>query len=124
MEKLFYITIAGALGTLARYFIGNLFVRDGINTINFGIFIPNILGSLAFGFIWSISYDKGLISDQLRVPILVGFMGAFTTFSTFAFDNFTLLRDSQWSMLSLNLLITNIGGVIFVYLGFRIAKFF
>ena len=42
-----------------------------------------MIGSLLFGFVWAISYEKGWISEQVRLPILVGFMGAFTTYSTF-----------------------------------------
>jgi len=116
--------IAGAFGTLARYLIGNIFSRSEINSINVGIFIPNMIGSLLFGLIWALSYEKGWISEQVRLPILVGFMGAFTTYSTFAFDNYQLLKNYQWSSLSINLLVTNLGGILLVYLGFRLAKLF
>ena len=122
MEKIFYIALAGAAGTLARYVISTLFERDVAAGMPWGVFAANMTGALLFGLIWSASEERGWISENLRVVALVGFLGAFTTFSTFAFDNVQMARSTEWGWFAANMLLTNIGGLAAVYLGFRLAR--
>jgi len=122
LEKLGYIAIAGALGTLARYGIASLLPRDGTSGIPWGVYSANMLGALLFGFIWSASVDRGWISEDYRLIALVGFLGAFTTFSTFAFDNVQMLSATEWWWFGTNIVLTNIGGVIAIYAGIRLAR--
>jgi CrcB protein len=65
-----------------------------------------------------------LISGATRLIVLVGFMGAFTTFSTFAFETAQMLDDSQWLLAAGNLLLNNVAGVALVLLGIAIGKQF
>ena len=122
MEKFAYIALAGAAGTLARYGVGTLFQRDGVAGMPWGVFVANMIGALLFGFIWAASEERGWISENMRVIALVGFMGAFTTFSTFAFDNVQMARASEWGWFGANMLLTNVGGLAAVYAGFRVAR--
>ncbi|MDA1280779.1 MAG: CrcB family protein [Chloroflexi bacterium] len=122
MEKIAYLAVAGAAGTLARYGIGTVFQRDGLTGVPWGVFAANMIGSLLFGLIWSMSEDRGWISENMRVVALVGFLGAFTTFSTFAFDNVQMARGSEWGWFAVNMVLTNVGGLAAVYAGFRIAR--
>ena len=87
-----------------------------------GVFAANMVGSLLFGLIWAMSEERGWIGENLRIVALVGFMGAFTTFSTLAFDNVQMARASEWGWFTANLTLTNVGGLAFIYAGFRIAK--
>ena len=95
MEKIAYIAIAGAAGTLTRYGVVSLFQRDGVSGMPWGVFAANMVGSLLFGLIWAMSEERGWIGENARVIALVGFMGAFTTFSTLAFDNVQMARTSE-----------------------------
>jgi len=122
MEKIALIAAFGALGTLARYGVATLVQRNVQSGFPYGVMAANLVGSLLFGVVWSLSEEKGWIGENARVIILVGFMGAFTTFSTFAFDNVQLARASQWAWLALNLVVTNIAGVALVFVGFRLGK--
>ncbi len=122
LEKIVYIAIAGAAGTLTRYGVVSLFQRDGVSGMPWGVFAANMAGSLLFGLIWAMSEERGWISENVRVIALVGFLGAFTTFSTFAFDNLQLARATEWGWFAANLTLTNVGGLAFVYAGFRIAR--
>lgn len=122
MEKIAFIAIAGAAGTLTRYGVGVLFSREGLVGIPWGVFVANMVGSLLFGLIWAMSEERGWISENMRVVALVGFMGAFTTFSTFAFDNVQMARSSEWGWFAANMALTNVGGLACVYAGFRIAR--
>ena len=122
MEKIAYIAIAGAAGTLTRYGVVSLFQRDGVSGMPWGVFAANMVGSLLFGLIWAMSEERGWIGENARVIALVGFMGAFTPFSTLAFDNVQMARASEWGWFAANLTLTNVGGLAFVYAGFRLAR--
>ncbi len=80
VEKIAYIALAGAAGTLTRYGVGTLFQRDGLIGMPWGIFAANMIGALLFGVIWAASEERGWIGENMRVIALVGFLGAFTTF--------------------------------------------
>jgi CrcB protein len=122
MEKIVYIALAGAAGTVTRYGVGTLFQRDGVSGMPWGVFVANMIGALLFGLIWALSEERGWISENMRVIALVGFMGAFTTFSTFAFDNVQMARASEWGWFGANMVLTNVGGLAAIYAGFRIAR--
>tara|TARA_B100000809_G_C14702990_1_gene374876 strand:+ start:127 stop:519 length:393 start_codon:yes stop_codon:yes gene_type:complete len=122
VEKIVYIALAGAAGTLTRYGVGTLFQRDGFGGMPWGVFAANMIGALLFGLIWAASEERGWIGENMRVIALVGFLGAFTTFSTFAFDNVQMAGASEWGWFGANMLATNAGGLIAVYAGFRVAR--
>ncbi len=122
MEKIVYIALAGAAGTLTRYGVGLLFQRDGFSGMPWGVFVANMVGALLFGLIWAASEERGWIGENMRVIALVGFLGAFTTFSTFAFDNVQMARASEWGWFGANMVLTNAGGLVAVYAGFRVVR--
>lgn len=88
--QLGWLALAGALGTLARYGASELVNRLAGGHYPLGTFTVNVLGSFLFGFIWHLAAVRLLIPDQLRIILLVGFMGSFTTFSSLMFDSFAL----------------------------------
>jgi len=122
VEKIVYIAVAGAAGTLARYGVVTLLQRQGYPGLPWGIFVANMAGAFLFGLIWSVLEERGLSSENLRAFVLVGFLGAFTTFSTFAFENVQMARASEWGWFATNMLLTNAGGLVAVYAGFRLAR--
>ena len=122
MEKIAYIALAGAAGTLLRYGVGTMFQRDGFSGMPWGVFAANMIGALLFGLVWAASEERGWIGENMRVVALVGFLGAFTTFSTFAFDNVQMARASEWGWFGANMVLTNVGGLIAVYAGFRLVR--
>ncbi len=124
MERILWLAIAGAAGTLARYGAVVAFARYAPSGFPWGVFAVNIAGSLLFGIIWVGSEERGLISPNARLIALTGFMGAFTTFSTFAFDNVQLARGGSWLYMAGNLFVTNAAGVLAVLAGFRLGRAF
>ena len=78
MEKIAYIAIAGAAGTLTRYGVVSLFQRDGVSGMPWGVFAANMVGSLLFGLIWAMSgerpgYSAGWIHGGVYDVFDVGF---------------------------------------------------
>ena len=89
------IALGGALGSVARYgitvYFDHLLGRD----FPYGIFIANILGSAAIGVLFVLIVERGLLSEVWRSLMMVGFLGAFTTFSTFSLQTIGLLQEGR-----------------------------
>lgn len=120
--KIILIAIAGAVGTLARYWLGGLAQRLSGGLFPWGTFTVNMAGCFLFGLVWSLAEERFLLSSETRLVVLVGFMGAFTTFSTFIFESGSLMRDSQWAMALGNIAIQNVVGIMFLFLGLAVAR--
>ncbi len=92
------IAFGGALGALARYFL-NLFIQGRLGagswaTFPLGTLVINVLGSFLLGLTIALS-ARGLVSPELRLAFGTGFVGAFTTFSTFEWESELLLRGGD-----------------------------
>ncbi|HXI10177.1 MAG TPA: fluoride efflux transporter CrcB [Thermodesulfobacteriota bacterium] len=120
--KILLIALAGAAGTLARYWIGGLVQRSSGSSFPWGTFTVNMLGCFLFGLVWSLAEERMVISAEARVVILVGFMGALTTFSSFVFETGTLMRDSQWALAFGNIALENVTGLVILFLGFAAGR--
>lgn len=119
--KLIWLAAGGALGTLARYGLAGLVHRLG-DSFPWGTLTVNVLGCFLFGLIWSMT-EQGLRMDgHLRLAVFTGFLGAFTTFSTYAFESGQMFRDSQWLLLAGNMMAQNGLGLAAVLLGFAIGR--
>lgn len=122
--NLFWLAVAGTLGTWARFGLAGVVSNWAGGTFPYGTLAVNVLGSFLFGVVWILAEERALIGAEARVVVLVGFMGAFTTFSTFAFETGQLLRDAEWLKAGLNLLAQNVVGVAALLLGFVIGRQF
>jgi CrcB protein len=124
MQKLLLIGLAGALGALARYGLGGLVQRYAGVTFPWGTFVVNIIGAFLFGFIWSLVEQRLVISVDTRVIILSGFLGAFTTFSSFMFETSSLIGEAQWGLAVLNVVGQIIVGLTAMFLGLAAGRVF
>jgi len=122
MYKIFLIGIAGLVGTLARYWLSGWGDRWWGGSFPFGTMIVNLTGCLAIGFLFHAIQEKYLIDPVVRSAVLVGFLGGFTTFSSFAVQSFNLLRDGEVFLASANILVSNIVGLILVWVGYAISR--
>lgn len=122
MIRILGIAAAGAAGSLARYWLSALVQRWMASPFPWGTFAVNILGSFLFGLVWTLAEERLVISTETRIIILTGFMGAFTTFSTFAFETQVFLRDSQWLLMLGNIAAQIVVGLIAVFLGITAGK--
>lgn len=117
LQKILLLAAAGAAGTLARYWLGGLVQKASAGVFPWGTMAVNMAGCFLFGFIWSLAEERLVISGAARLVALVGFMGAFTTFSSFIFETSALMRDSQWLYAFGNIVFQNITGVALLFLG-------
>jgi CrcB protein len=115
------VAIAGAAGTLLRYVMGGVLARATGGVFPWETFVINALGCLAIGTVAG-ALDRGaLIPPPLRMALMVGFIGGFTTFSTFALETFRLAAASQWAGATAYVLLTNLVGLVAVWVGYRAA---
>ncbi len=122
MQKLLLIGLAGALGALTRYSLSGFVQRYSGFTFPVGTLVVNLLGTFLFGFIWSLVEQRLVISVEMRVVILSGFLGAFTTFSSFMFETSALVGDGQWGYALLNITAQIVLGMIAIFLGLAAGR--
>lgn len=123
-QKIFFLALAGAAGTLARFWLGGMVERNMTTQFPFGTAAVNIVGCLVFGLLWAVLENKISISPHLKTVIFIGFFGAFTTFSSFAFDTVRLINELRWAHAFGNIFIHNVCGFAGVIAGLAIGKYF
>jgi len=95
-SRFFLLFLTGGCGALSRYWLGGFVQRIYGGELPLGTFVINALGCLIFGFCWALADERLVISEETRLIILTGFVGSFTTFSTFAFESHALMRNAEW----------------------------
>ncbi len=121
-QKMAWLALAGAVGTLARYGLGGWVQKLIPTAFPWGTLAVNAAGCFLFGIVWALAEQRMLISGQTRLILLVGFMGAFTTFSTYAFETAQMLDDSEWLLAAANLLSQNVLGIALVLTGIALGR--
>jgi CrcB protein len=124
LQRVLLIAAAGALGTLARYGLGGMFQKVTINGLPAGTLLVNVVGCFLFGLIWTLADERMVIDPEARVVMLGGFMGAFTTFSTFIFETGGFVRESQWLLATGNVAVQTVVGLAFFFLGVVVGRVF
>jgi len=121
-QKLLWLALAGAAGTLARYGLGGVVYRWLGSSFPWGTAAVNILGCLLFGIVWAAAGERAAISPEMRTIILVGFMGAFTTFSTFISESTQLFSASEFFLGMGNIVFQVVIALSVFYLGLAIGR--
>lgn len=122
MQSFFLVGIAGAAGAVSRYGIGILAERSLGSHFAFGTLLVNVLGCLALGFLLELDRGTTLVTHPLRMLLAVGFLGAFTTFSTFGYETLRYVQDGATHLALLNISANLILGLGAVWLGFMSAR--
>lgn len=122
MREILYIAVAGGLGALGRYSISGLAQRIFGDAFPYGTLVVNILGSFLLGFVMQASMNTDLFPRNLRLAVTIGFLGAFTTFSTFSYETLGYIEDGAWLTAGLNILTNVVPGIVAVFLGILLGR--
>lgn len=120
--RILFIAIAGALGALSRYGISS-FVSDQLGEkFALGTLAVNVIGCFLIGFVMHITLSTDIISEEMRMAITVGFLGALTTFSTFGYETFKYIDEGAWLMAGSNVVLNVVCGLLATILGLVTGK--
>ena len=122
MKQLLLVGFGGFFGSIARYWMSKLNLTWDFHSIPMGTLAVNIIGSFLIGFLLGIFINSNLLHTNLKLFLVVGFCGGFTTFSSFTNENFLLLQNGQYLTALIYIGGSIIIGILAVFAGFLIAN--
>lgn len=122
MGKWLGLTLGGILGTFARYFLAGFIYRIYGTNFPFGTLAVNLIGCFLIGFFAVLAEEKFLLGPVARTFLMIGFCGAFTTFSTLILETSNLVKDSENFYALLNILLSVLFGFLVFRLGVLLAR--
>ncbi len=122
MQKIILIGLAGLIGTLCRYWLSGLVARQFGETFPWGTLVVNVLGCFLAGSLFYLMEERFQVSPTLRTIIFIGLLGGFTTFSSFGLQTFTLLREGEFALATLNVTLSNVLGLLMLWAGYSLVK--
>ncbi len=120
--KLFWIAVAGGFGTVARYSLAGAVHKIAGSSFPWGTFTVNAVGCFVAGLFWAISEYHLSISSELRTIILIGFFGAFTTFSSLMIETAELTRSAEILSALKNIVFQNVIGALCVAVSILLVR--
>lgn len=120
--RLLVIALGGALGALARYFLTGWVQALTTSLFPLGTLVVNASGCFAFGVLGTLLMGAASIPEHYRSFLLIGFLGAFTTFSTFAWNTLALFDDGRVDLAVANVVSSNLLCLLGVWLGYRLVS--
>lgn len=124
IKQLILVGVGGAVGSILRFIISILSIKWFTTSFPFGTMTVNIIGSLLLGLVMGYVIKTHTDTEQIRLLIGVGFCGGFTTFSTFAYENITLLQQNNYSQFLLYVFISLVFALLAILAGFWLSKYF
>ena len=117
-----WVALGGILGACARYMLARAVARFAGTDFPYGTLLINVSGSLILGFFMIWSSERALVDQRLRLFLAIGFCGAFTTFSSYAFESFAYFEQGHWTLFATNVLANNVLCLAAVIAGAAIAR--
>ncbi len=116
------LVVGGILGTVGRYLISTAVYRWLGTAFPYGTLVVNLLGALVIGFLATLAEKKFLLTPEFRMFWMIGFLGAFTTFSSLIYESWKLMQDGQFFLAGANLVGSMVLGLMVFWLGSVVAS--
>lgn len=120
--KVLYVLLGGSVGALCRYGINTLTRHFYGDRFPWGTLIVNLVGCFLIGLIFALGNERGVVSPSFRLFFVTGFLGALTTFSSYAMETMRFASDGIQPALVTNILANNVGGLVLVMIGMRVGR--
>ncbi|MBI4367854.1 MAG: fluoride efflux transporter CrcB [Candidatus Omnitrophica bacterium] len=118
------LLLGGALGTAARYLLSGVVYQFLGTRFPYGTLIVNLIGCFIIGTLVALTEEKFLLGPNARILLMVGFCGAFTTFSTFILETANLIKDGETFRALVNVLVSVVIGFVCLKIGILLGKSF
>lgn len=117
ITQLFWVALGGAVGSMLRYGCSR-----ALNMVifPFGTMLVNVLGCLAIGVLWGLFTRH--TNEQLRLLLVTGFCGGFTTFSTFTYESIQLMQDNRWATFVAYATLSIALGMVATFFGYKLTS--
>ncbi|MBN2116501.1 MAG: fluoride efflux transporter CrcB [Anaerolineales bacterium] len=122
METFLLISLGAIVGANLRYWIGGWAADQFGSSFPYGNLIINLSGSLILGFFMTLAVDRFLLDPRLRILVAIGFLGSYTTFSSYTFESVSLIMNNQWLAGLFNLFGNAFLGGLAVVVGIILAR--
>ncbi len=122
MQTTIAIAIGGATGALFRYWVSSGIYALLGRGFPYGTLTVNILGSLLMGFLYIFFLERMTVGPEIRAAILIGVLGAFTTFSTFSMETFNLIEQADYLKAILNVVISVLACIAAAWMGVMLGR--
>ncbi len=122
LRTILLVGSGGFIGSVMRYLVQYYMEKNLVSTFPWGTLIANVAGSFIIGMVFALAEKGNLMSAEWRIFLAVGICGGFTTFSSFAYNNFTMINDKAWGSLLLNVGGNLFLGILAVYLGIILIR--
>ena len=120
--KFLYLALGGSIGTILRYLVSLYSIKHLAWGFPVGTLLVNLIGSFLIGFAF-VFLGREQIALNLRVFLFIGIFGSFTTFSTYMFESYEFFKLGDIKMALSYVAVSNILGLLMVYLGFVLAEY-
>jgi CrcB protein len=117
-----WIGLAGAAGALGRYAVGGLVLRGRETAFPWGTLVVNVSGCFLLGLVFTVLTERFAVAPVLRTALTVGFLGAYTTYSTFALETARLVEDGALGLGLANVALSAVAGLGAVWLGIVLGR--
>ena len=124
MEKFVFIGLGGFLGSITRYGLASLVQNKTESLFPYGTMLVNISGCFVIGLLMTLFQERIVISQNIRLFLIIGLLGGFTTFSSFSYDTFALMKSGNFLSAGLNVGISLFGCLIATWAGFYVGENF
>jgi CrcB protein len=122
VRPMLWVGAGGFLGANARYLLGGWIADRWVTAFPIGTFLINITGSFALGLFLAFAEERPWMSPDYRLAFAIGFVGAYTTFSTFSYETIRLLQDGAYAFAAANVIGSVLLGLISAFAGFALGS--
>ena len=112
-----WVGIGGGIGAVCRYLVGRELTTRVDGTFPWGTFAVNVTGALLIGMLFVVLTEKGIGHDHLRLLLVIGLLGGYTTFSSYTLEAVNLIESGNWPMAALYVLGSNLVGLVACFIG-------
>ncbi len=116
------VALGGAAGAVTRYVLDGWISDRATGAFPWGTLLINLSGSALLGILFALAIERGVLPSSVRVPLMIGFLGAYTTFSTLMLESWRLWEDGAVSLAAINAFGSVVLGLVAMFIGLTIGR--